>query len=693
MTRFGLNLSLCVTHAVVLGLAPATSAWAVQQTVPQSSREQVLQSVNGALATAARGDFLAARSSLELSLATCGGGAEYRDCRVLYASGLGSLLLRQAAATPESRDTLYRQAIGYYDRILQEIPNESEALYGKALAYRGLGPQESMESFFVQAPTLDPSRSALYLTFKGDYYATAGRWTEAADAYRAAIQHDADDDGARSGLIDALEALGVSSKPELLRLARDWELRYSSSSADAYRTVLTLSFAPGATRDSVADAAMVGLVRLQSRDRLAVGAVPGRVSATWTPVREIRGFLATASTQTAPWWRESAERTNALAQAALAGGRAASGTPNYELAEKLWREGVGFAPRLTAISLDLQRQLALLYSSQKSLDPEGKKFDALEQDIFSEKMGALAVGDLEAAQRYHTTLGLIYLERGVWRGQQGARGAEQQFTWALDKADERNQRQGFYQPLPEIRMLLAHHFDSVGGKSLAARRYSEAARAFLDLDDLENADSAMRRAAALGGQTTDAMRALELRSPLARGDAGACGAQSVSSLSGGDRAFALRQRFKVLADCAKVDARRAQAHAIQAFTLVDSAHVALVGGGDVARFERVMATLLGAFGMAFRPEHLDPFAAPNAAQAIRVSLPGETVPFAYTAQSDDVLGARIAAALRDVRPFPMEVAGGVVSIVPPARPSPEVLARIQQVVGVKAVKYGAAASR
>jgi len=330
MTRVRSNRSLCVAQAIVLALAPAASAWAVQETVPQRSREQVLQSVNGALATAARGDFSAARSSLELLLASCGSAAESRECRVLYASGLGSLLQREAAAEPESRDTLYTQAVGYYDRILREVPNEPEALYGKALAYRGLGPREWMESFFVQAPTLDPARGALYLTFKGDYYATARRWAEAADAYRAAVQRDADDDGARSGLIDALEALGLASKPELLRLANDWELRYSSSAADAYRAVLILSFAPDGARDSVADAAMVGLVRLQSRNRLAVGAVPERVSPTWTPVREIRSFLTTASTQTAPWWRQSAERTNALAQAALAGGRAASGAPNYE---------------------------------------------------------------------------------------------------------------------------------------------------------------------------------------------------------------------------------------------------------------------------------------------------------------------------------------------------------------------------
>ena len=686
MTRRRFPHTTCVT-TLLLAAALHPSRHARAQ---QSNRELILHSVSNALATAERGNFAAARSSLERSLAQCGSAPQNRECRVLYASGLGSLLQHQAGADVESRDTLYTQAVAYYDRILQEVPNDPEAVYGKALAYRGLGPRESMESFFVQAPALDSARSALYLTFKGDYYAGVRRWPEAAEAYRAAVQRDGDDDGARSGLIDALEALGSSSKPELLGLAKDWERRYASSSAEAYRTVLALSFAPGGARDSIADAAMVGLVRLQSRERLAVGAVPDPVSVTWTPVREIRGFLTTASTQTAPWWRETAERTNALAQAALAGGRAAAGVPNYELAERLWREGVAFAPRLSATSLDLQRQLALLYSNQKTLDPQGRKFDALEQDIFSDKMGALSVGDLEAAQRYHTTLGLIYLERGVWRNQQRARSAEQQFTWALDKADERLQRERFYQPLPEIRMLLAHHFDSVGNKPLAARRYGEAARGFLDLDDLEGADSAMRRAGALGNETPDVTRALALRSTLARGDVSACGAQRLASLSTGDKGFGTRQRFKLLADCAKLDAGRARTYATQAFVLVDSAHIGLVGGADVARFERVMATVLGPFGMTFHPEHLDPFASPNAAQAIRVSLPGETVPFAYTAQSDDVIGARVAAALRDVRPFPMEVAAGVVSIAPPARPSPDVLARIRQVAGVKTVKYGAA---
>jgi hypothetical protein len=678
--------------AVVVCACPAMGRSEAQPGAIVFSRERVLESVNEAFATAARGDFVAARSDLERALASCGPSPERRECRVLYTSALGSLAQRQAAVNRRYRDSLYMDAVRYYDRILAEVPNEPEALYGKALAYRALGPHEWMEPFFTQAASLDPSRSGLYLTFKGDYFAAAGRWQDAAAAYDAATRQDPDDDGARSGLIDALSTLGPARKSELLKRARDWELRYPASSAVGYRAVLSLSFGPNAQRDATADSAIVGLVRVQSRNRLAVGAVPRDVSTDWTPVREMRDFQKSGTAESAPWWRETTDRTDALAQSALAGGRAATTAQNSQLAEGLWREGVRLSRQASAVSLDLQRELATLYTHQPRLDPDHRKFDALEQEIFAGKMGALAAGDLEAAQRYHTTLGLIYLERGVWKSQQYARNAEQQFTWALDKADERLERTGFYQPLPEIRVLLAHHFDSIGSKPTAARRYVEAARAFLDTDDLEGADSATRRAAALEADVSGPARVVRLRAELARGGGVAtCSADRLAPLTGtGEASFVARQRFKILGDCAKIDTVRARRHAIEAFKLVDSVGITLVGGNDVARFERVMVTLLAPFGMTFRAEHLDQVP-PRDGRPIRVTLPGETAPFAYTAIVDDVIGGRIVASLAsNMRPFPMSVAGGVVSIPGTANVPPALIDQIRRVAGVRSVQFAPA---
>jgi tetratricopeptide (TPR) repeat protein len=660
------------------------------------TRAIVLQNVNSALATAVTGRFTEARQSLEALLARCGVGADGRDCRILSASGLGAVLQRQASVDRRNRDSLYTASVAYYDRILREVPNHPDAIYGKALAYRALGPHEWMEPFFKQAPSIDTARAALYFTFQGDYYSATKRWPEAVAAYRQAVRQDADDDGARAGLVDALAALGLPSSLELLQSAQGWESRYPESASNAYRAVLVNSFAPGGQRDAIADSAMLGLVRVQTRNRLSVGAVPREVSAAWTPVREIRSFLDSAAAKVAPWWRLSSERETVLAQAALAGGKAATAAARYDAAEHLFAEGVRIARRSSSASLDLQRELALLYFHHPALDPNHAKFDALEQNIFEGKMGALASGDLEAAQRYHTTLGLIYVERGVWRSSTLARNAEQQLGWALDKAEERQERQHFYQPLPELRRLLAHGEDSLGNRGEAARRYAEAAKAFLDADDLTAADSAARNAGRLGAgvEATRAMRALALRSDVARGGAArsaACAAERIATLNQvGDPAFVARQQFKVLADCSGLDTQTAaRARAIAAFKLVDSARITLVGGNDVARFERIMRTILQPFGVTPQSAHLDPAAAP-AGPLIQVSLAGETVPYWYAEALDDVIAARVVAVLGSAaRPFPVNVSAGVLTIPRAAAISAQMLTRLKSVSGVRDVRLEA----
>jgi tetratricopeptide (TPR) repeat protein len=651
----------------------------------------VLHTVNEALAESDTGRFALARQKLERSLAKCETGPAGRECRILYASGLGSMLYRQGAVDRKNRDSLYRGAVAYYDGILKEAPDNSEAVYGKALSYRALGPHEWMEDFFKQAPRLDPGQRVLYFTFLGDYYAAERRWSEAVGAYEQAVQQDADNDGARSGLIDALASLGPQAVHELLQYARDWEVRYPGSAAEAYRAVLRGSFGPEGQRDAAADTAIVGLVRAQARSRLTVSEVPPGVSADWTPIRELHAFLSTPKPDAAPWWMQGAERREVLAQAALAVGRAAVGAGDYDVAELLWTQGVKLARRSSTVSLDLQRELALLYFRQPALDPDRYKFDALEQKIFEGKFGALAAGDLEAAQRYHTTLGLIYVERGVWRSPNYARNAEQQLTWALDKADERQRIQRFYQPLPELRQLLAHGLDSLGSRREAARGYAEAAAAFLDADDLGAADIAMRSATRLDGDATGAARVLALRSELARGGetaAEACTAERIATIRGGGNAdFFARQRFKVQADCVKAGpASRKRENAIAAFRLVDSAGVTLVGGGDVARFERVMITLLDPFGVSFQTAHLDPAPAPGG-PSIQVSLPGETRPLWEAAALDDVIAARVVAELGTaVTPFPIAVVAGVLSV--PATPEvpPGLLKRLEGVPGVRVVQ-------
>jgi tetratricopeptide (TPR) repeat protein len=579
-------------------------------------RERAVSSVREALAQHSKGQFGPARASLEGALNECGGGPDGLDCRTIVASGLGSLLQRQAAADRPNAEALTREAVGYYDRALREDPNQRDALYGKALAYRALGPQEGQESFFAEAVGRDSSRLAVYSSFQGDYYASIRRWPAAVAAYRRALEADPDDDGARGGLVEALSALGPSTATDLLRHGREWSLRYPGSAASAYGAALVSAFGSGTRVDNIADQAYLGLVSAQTRTGRTPWTLPPGVPGDWSPPQELRAFMDNPIPATVPWWSSTIDRRRVLARAALSQGRQALSDGKLEAAERVWQGAATAVEPTSSASLDLQRELAVLYFQQPALDPDGHKFDKLEHDIFAGKMGALAAGDLEAAQRYHTTLGLIYAERGVWRSDQYARNAERQLAWALDKAEERERMEGFYQPLAELRLLLAQGLGPLG-----KRQYAAAMNAFLDTDELAAANSAAESA---GIQS----EVLIMRSRLARGGPGAasaCVPEGLARLGAlEDRGFATRQRFKILADCAALrTAGNPRVHAIDAFRLVETSQMTLVGMADVARLERVVTMIRGPEEPAYHAGHLD--VTPTRGElSIRVALPGET---------------------------------------------------------------------
>ncbi len=674
----------------IVASVPGARLWAsrlAQDAPPLTLRDRAVQGVRDAMVRQERGEFAAARRVLDSTLVVCGGGADGLDCRVLVNTWLGTVLQRQAAVDRSEAEALLRQAVNHYDEVLRESPDQPNALYGKAIAYRGLGPHEWQEQFFRTAPERDPERRTTYLAFQGDYYASTRRWSEAADAYRRGLEADPDDDGARAGLIDALASLRGAGTRELLDRARHWEVRYPGSAAEAYEAVLAATFtdSAGAPPDARARA-YLGLVEAQARTGRTIGTMPTGVPADWAPAAQLRAFLWRPGPGAVSWWRTDQERRMTLGAAALVRGKqfAADGQPAE--AERMWQEALSVTGERGNVSIDLERELALLYTRHPALDPEGRKFRALEHEIFrgkTEAIGRLSVdqrgGDLETVQRYHTTLGLIYVERKTWTGPY-ARSASIQLTWALQRADERWRAERFYQPVPELRELLAAAHDSAGDRARGRVVRLEAARAYLDMDDTASARRVMAHRSLAGIETGGVTQVLgALREPVAR----RCTAGRLATLSGAGLAdFASRQRFKILADCPAED-RRARA----AFWMVDSLGVPLIGLSDVRRFETVVKTLIGPYAMTFSAGHLEP-SRPDEG-GVSVTLPGQTRGFWIPADHDALVAARVVRALGPGRrPFALSVIGGQVVVSPEAGLVPADLERLRGVRGVRSVRVG-----
>jgi tetratricopeptide (TPR) repeat protein len=664
--------------ALLASIAPAQGVTTVAH---------VRTTVTDALARRQSAGFAATRKSLETVRVSCALSDSPAGCRSHVDYSLGYLFQTEGSRVDTGRDTLLDRAVEYYDSALAADPNNRAALYNKALSVRTLGTRASPESFLREAAVRDPARGSTYLALLGDYFWDQARWRDAVGAYRGALDADPDNAATRAALVQCYRRWrDPSVLPELLNVCDAWQVRFPESAADAYRAVVQRALAaarPG-EEPELAARAIVKLVWVQDRfgDSLLARS-PNDTSALgrWAPLLQFEAFLRTASTDSAPWW-STGDRRQSLARAALVRGSEASANGDDARAERLWAAGANLAARRSRESVDLLRELALLYSRRPEIDRGGGKFRRVEDQIFVEKGAALVSGDLEAAQRFHTTLFLIYSQRGTWRSPYPARNALDQLTWALRAADERATAEHFYQPLPELRERLATLLDSLRESRAGARDMAiSAVRAWLDTDDPESAQRSARLARRLGADVQlTALDALIARRTRATGS---CDRSTLATLE--PAAFAARQRFKGYADC------RANA---AAFAIADAPGFTLVGIEDVQRFERVASGLLASVGMPpLHAGHLEP-AQPDR-DAIPVALATETVPRWLDLEPDERLALRAIVALGNAATGArMRVESGNIEITPGAQPiGAATLDRLRSLPGAKQVALARSPSR
>jgi hypothetical protein len=112
--------------------------------------------------------------------------------------------------------------------------------------------------------------------------------------------------------------------------------------------------------------------------------------------------------------------------------------------------------------LRLYQELASLYSRYPELDPGGAKLNRIVQGLFEGKAQFILERKWKATQPFHTVLAQIFVQRGVL--DRGVTGAAYQLRATLDDADRRwrDPQEQFFQPLPEIKALLAQTYLRLG---------------------------------------------------------------------------------------------------------------------------------------------------------------------------------------------------------------------------------------
>jgi hypothetical protein len=555
----------------------------------------------------------------------CGEGAEGKACRQLLEYSKG-YVLQQGSATSGDPDAALRGAAAAYEKVLADSPSHGPTLDNLVTVYQRLGEPEGAIPYLERALQSGAAMPRMKLQL-GDLLLQGQRVEEARRLFEEALKTSPDDEAACRRLVLSYElSPGDSGAAELLRLGESWEATVPPAALDAFEAAMRIAWSAD---PPLAEEALVRWVRLLGRTSGLSEASLARLPAGWSSpaVDGLREWLKAPEVRPADWWRSEPARS-ALAAVALGLGRDRLARGEPAKAEAVWLLGRDLSDRSDPAFTDLQTELALLYFRNPQLDPGGDKFLDTENRLYNEKLTAMVRHDLASTQRLHTALGLIYAERGIWESAIRPRSALFQLDLALADAATRDRDEGTFQPLPWLRERLADGYRALGRRRKAAPFYLEAARAYLDVDDLGKAAKMIAAGRALAEPSwesaAEAGRLSEIlvtrrklseaaeqpataRPSLSRKDLDALAGSAwlAPSWSYPAPKFLDRQRFKALADLAEVEERStapsastlALRHGSQALDMALERRIYLSGAGDLLRLQRLQALSAKALGM------------------------------------------------------------------------------------------------
>lgn len=491
--------------------------------------EPVLANIDAARKAAARtedavnrGDYRAAIRVL--SSIDCKADA---DCRTLIEFTTAWVYESWSDVPSEkSRERLGR-ALSHYQRASKADPSNTRILTNLALAARRAGDTKTAAAAISTVIKLKPEQAYENYLFLGEVLQSAGDDKRALRVYYRAVKMNPADARGHQRIIDAYRKSG--SAADLYKHSLKIRHDFPNLAATGFENAIGLAYRNDADMAAKALArwtairADLGALSVSSLRRL-----PSPKDWNLSGLQQLHGTMNLAmrppSDAEISWWKRDDVRQDAMSRLLqFKANSLITITENAKVGKndriQAQRIAIGYltaavdtGPPYQAYlgsslagssnaKLDAATQLVTLHHSIKaSDDPQklsgisAKELSRMTKILFSGKGGAYAAGQLKDIQRYHTVLGMIYYETRRDKTK-GADNAIFQLTHALETANkiaERNPEK--YQPLPELRVLLAEVHQRQGNRKDSARESLSAAMGFLEKDNLKRADSALTSA-------------------------------------------------------------------------------------------------------------------------------------------------------------------------------------------------------
>lgn len=518
-------------------------------------------------------------------LGDLGCGADV-NCETLKQFSLGFLYEAWAQANPENRPVLLARAVEFYGNAQRRSPDNVQILTNLALAARSAGDLATATDSAAQLVTLDSTRAYEHSLFLGDLLLARDDRPGAMRAYQSAIELNEAKPEAHSRILNLRMRPGNSR--EVFGYSKTLSRSFPEVAVMGFSFVINSDFKNDVERSEKA-------LALWSALRANLGQV-GEPELDTLPRPENWGSggiaelhqLISGRRISLSWWSETDQRRDAISRVLRRRAATIRATQNRELAIRqraalqLLRNAVDIAPSFNAYfrgplrdstnaQLDAATDLVTLHHEIKAggnySELSGVSAGQLEEMtnvLFDGKAGAYAAGQLEAIQRYHTVLGMVYYETGRIRSD-WADNAEYQLYHALNTADRIAAGDpGLYKPLPELERMLAEVYFKRQETKKGAKRSLRAAMGFLETDNLAAATGALKLAKDSGANrkkslavatilnSRELLQARGMQAAEVEGDTVILNAKLNWLLDPNslelDADFIARQRFKVLSD-------------------------------------------------------------------------------------------------------------------------------------------------
>jgi tetratricopeptide (TPR) repeat protein len=603
-----------------------------QQTLRRIYPDQSKEVSTEALRMAQAGQVDQAIQNVQAALMQCQNTLVGSACWALLNFTQGYLFQQKAQTTQAAdREHALNSASAAYQAALKDDPNNAAVHYNLGLLKVASGDTDGGISELRSAAQTDPKQSQYPLKL-GDLYVQQKNWQEAMHAYQQAAQAERASDVPPERILE-LTRRGHGLTPEQLEAqCKEWEKFQPSVAPSCHQQFITMVYA---NNSAAAESALVAWLDIVARqDRVGTDLIDA-LPKNWgtpalPPLRSVLRYDLSAIHN--DWWQRTIERREAWARFLLAFGQQsiARGPAAVEQILQGALSTVRDDPGSSS-SLELERGLALLYVRYPDFDPGQRKLHSLVDQIFEGKMAAIESHDLEAEQRYHTVLGLIFAGQQKWGSENDAYGATYQLKRVVEVADERFQREGIYQPLPEIKELRVKVYEKLGQRNEAEAAGWQLILAYMDSDQLDRAQQSIGALQIQVSQKNAIASLLILRraATAKRAEQPDGLLTQISALEpkpGVSSEFLQRQQFKAFADVVRTDSTDIDSvkAASQAFSLAVQRHVPLVGIDDFSRWQAVQQRIVNSVGARTEKTQISP-GETGASAALKLALPGSTV--------------------------------------------------------------------